>query len=127
MGFLTKFSPQIYALLRIVAGFLFLCHGGQKLFGWFGGEAQTGVPLMLVAGIIEFGGGLLIAIGFQTRIAAFLSSGLMASAYFMAHAKEGLLPIVNHGELAVIYCFLFLYLAARGSGVWSVDQAMGKG
>lgn len=127
MGFLTKFSPQIYALLRIVAGFLFFCHGGQKLFGWFGGEAQTGVPLMLVAGIIEFGGGLLIAIGFQTKFAAFLSSGLMASAYFMAHAKGGLLPIVNQGEAAVLYCFLFLYFAARGSGVWSVDQAMGKG
>jgi putative oxidoreductase len=121
MRFLGKYADVLYAVLRIVAGLLFLCHGGQKLFGWFGGDKVT-EPLMMVAGVIEFGGGLLIAIGFFTSIAAFLASGEMASAYFMAHAPHSPIPIVNHGELAVVYCFLFLYMAARGSGPLSVDS-----
>ena len=122
MRFLGKYADALYAVLRIVAGLLFLCHGGQKLFGWFGGDKVT-EPLMMAAGVIEFGGGLLIAIGFFTSIAAFLASGEMAAAYFMAHAPHSPIPIVNHGELAVVYCFLFLYMAARGSGPLSVDSA----
>jgi putative oxidoreductase len=122
MRFLGKYADVLYAVLRIVAGLLFLCHGGQKLFGWFGGDKAT-EPLMMVAGVIEFLGGLLIAIGFFTSIAAFLASGEMASAYFMAHAPHSPIPIVNHGELAVVYCFLFLYMAARGSGPLSIDSA----
>lgn len=126
MKFLSRFAPQTYALLRIVAGFMFAMHGAQKLFGWPSGEPMTGVPLMLAAGIIEFAGGLMIMLGIGTRLAAFISSGEMASAYFMAHAPKGLWPLENHGELAVVYCFLFLYIASTGAGTWSVRSAMGK-
>ena len=123
---LGRHAERIYTLLRIVAGILYACHGAQKLFGAFGGQVMTSNPLMLAAGIIEFGGGLLIAIGLVTSWAAFIASGQMAAAYFMAHAKGGFWPIVNKGELAVLYCFLFLYIAARGAGPYSVDAAMRK-
>jgi len=122
--FLGRHAERIYTLLRVVAGLLFACHGAQKLFGALGGTAMTSNPMMLVAGIIEFGGGLLIALGFLTSWAAFLASGQMAAAYFMVHAKGGFWPIINKGELAVVYCFLFLYIAARGAGPYSVDAAM---
>jgi putative oxidoreductase len=121
---LGRHAERAYALLRIVAGLLFACHGAQKLFGALGGTAMTSNPMMLVGGIIEFGGGLLIAIGLFTSWAAFLASGEMAVAYFMVHAKGGFWPIINKGELAVVYCFLFLYIAARGSGPYSVDGMM---
>ena len=123
---LGRHAERLFTLLRIVAGLLFACHGAQKLFGAFGGQVMTSNPMMLVAGIIEFGGGLLIAVGFLTSWAAFLASGQMAVAYFMVHAKGGFWPIVNKGELAVLYCFLFLYIAARGAGPYSVDAAMRK-
>jgi putative oxidoreductase len=123
---LGRHAERVYTLLRIVAGILFACHGAQKLFGALGGTAMTSNPMMLAAGIIEFGGGLLIAIGLLTSWAAFLASGEMAVAYFMAHAKGGFWPILNKGELAVVYCFLFLYVAARGAGPYSADAAMRK-
>jgi len=123
---LGRHAERVYALLRIVAGLLFACHGAQKLFGALGGQAMTSNPMMLVAGIIEFGGGLLIALGLFASWAAFLASGQMAVAYFMVHAKGGFWPIINKGELAVVYCFLFLYIAVRGSGPYSVDAAMRK-
>jgi len=122
MRFLGRYADVLYGVLRIVAGLLFLCHGGQKLFGWFCGD-KVADPMMMAAGVIELVGGLLIAIGLFTSIAAFLASGEMASAYFIAHAPHSPIPIVNHGELAVLYCFLFLYMAARGSGRLSVDSA----
>lgn len=121
---LGRHAERIYALLRIVAGLLYACHGAQKLFGALGGTAMTSNPMMLAAGIIEFGGGLLIAIGLFASWAAFIASGQMAVAYFMVHAKGGFWPIINKGELAVVYCFLFLYIAARGSGPYSVDGMM---
>jgi putative oxidoreductase len=123
---LGRHAERVYTLLRIVAGILFACHGAQKLFGALGGTAMTSNPMMLAAGIIEFGGGLLIAIGLLTSWAAFIASGEMAAAYFMGHAKGGFWPILNHGELAVVYCFLFLYIAARGAGPYSADAAMRK-
>jgi putative oxidoreductase len=123
---LGRHAERVYTLLRIVAGILFACHGAQKLFGALGGTAMTSNPMMLAAGIIEFGGGLLIAIGLLTSWAAFLASGEMAVAYFMMHAKGGFWPILNKGELAVVYCFLFLYIAARGAGPYSADAAMRK-
>ena len=126
MKFLSKFSPQIYALLRIVTGAMFAMHGSEKLFGWPAGQVMTGVPLMLVAAIIEFVGGRMIMLGLGTRLAAFICSGEMASAYFMSHAPKSIWPIENHGELAVVYCFLFLYMASHGSGTWSVRSAMGR-
>jgi putative oxidoreductase len=124
---LGGYSGLIFTVLRVVSGLMFACHGAQKLFGALGGQQMTGSPLMLAAGIIEFGGGLLIAIGLATGIAAFISSGEMAAAYFMAHASNGFLPIVNKGELAVLYCFVFLYIAAHGAGAHSVDHAIRKG
>jgi putative oxidoreductase len=120
---LGRHAERAYALLRIVAGILFACHGAQKLFGALGGTVMTSNPMMLAAGLIEFGGGLLIAIGLATSWVAFIASGEMAVAYFMAHARGGFWPIVNKGEPAVLYCFLFLYIAARGAGPYSVDAA----
>lgn len=124
MKFLSKFEPTAYALMRIVIGFLFACHGAQKLFGVLGGQSMVHVPMMLVAGIIEFGGGVLVALGLFTRIAAFIASGQMAAAYFMAHAHAhgSYVPIVNQGEPAVMYCFVFLYIATRGTGKWGIQK-----
>lgn len=122
---LTSRQAQVLAALRIIVGLLFVCHGAQKVFGAFGGVPPgTPGPIKWTAGLIELIGGALIAIGLFTRPAAFVASGLMAAAYFMAHAGGGFFPIVNHGELAVVYCWLFLYLAAAGPGAWSVDGAM---
>jgi putative oxidoreductase len=122
MNFLAKWEPYAYAALRIVVGLMYSCHGAQKLFGVLGGQSQLHNPMMLVAGIIEFFGGILIALGLLTRIAAFLASGEMAVAYFMVHARGGFFPIVNKGELAVVYCFLFLFIATRGAGAYGVDK-----
>jgi putative oxidoreductase len=118
---LGRYASQTYALLRIVAGLMFAMHGSQKLLGFPPGMEGPLPPLMMVAGTIELVCGLLIAVGLFTSYAAFLASGQMAAAYFMAHASRGPLPILNQGELAVVYCFLFLYFAAQGSGIWSVD------
>ena len=120
--FIGKAEPYLYAVLRIIVGLLFSAHGGQKLFGLFGDKPPVPLgSLMGVGGMIELAGGLLIAAGLLAGFAAFLASGMMAVAYFMAHFPRGFLPIVNGGELAVAYCFLFLYIAARGAGIWSVD------
>jgi putative oxidoreductase len=119
---LGRFSEFTYPLLRIVAGLLYAQHGAQKLFGVLGGTQQLGNPLMLTAGIIEFGGGLLIAVGLFASIAAFIASGEMAVAYFMVHVPQGFWPILNQGELAALFCFVFLYVASRGAGRWSVDS-----
>lgn len=122
--FLSPHADRIYALFRIVAGFLFLCHGLQKLFGVLGGQQQPIASLAGVAGVIEFVAGALIMVGFLTHWAAFLASGTMAVAYFLVHQPQGALPIQNQGELAALYAFVFLYIAARGSGLWSVDASM---
>ena len=127
---LSEHRDTAYALLRIVSGFLFLCHGAQKLFGVMGGTQRELFSLMGLAGLIEFVGGLAIMAGFLTGIAAFISSGQMAVAYFMAHQFRtddagmmlGWCPIENRGELAVLYCFLFLFIAMHGAGKWSVDE-----
>ena len=124
MRWLQRYEQPIFALLRVVAGLLFFCHGGQKVFGWFGGTGGKLPPLIMVGGWIELVAGLLIALGLFAAIAAFIASGEMAVAYFMAHAPHGLLPIVNKGEAAVLYCFIFLYIAAHGSGPFSVDAQL---
>src|SRR5437867_2633502 len=123
-NFLSKFSDHSYALMRIVAGFMFACHGAQKLFGALGGKVAIHDPLGLVAGIVEFGAGSLIALGLLTYPVAFLASGEMAVAYFKALARGGFWPIVNLGELAVLYCFVFLFIASRGAGIWSLDDLL---
>jgi putative oxidoreductase len=120
-GILGRFAPQIYALLRIVAGLLFAVHGAQKLLGVLGGQQ---VPIMSqfgLAGVIELVGGLMIAAGVFASLVAFVASGEMAVAYFQAHAPKALWPAQNGGELAVLFCFVFLYVAARGNGTWSVQ------
>jgi putative oxidoreductase len=134
-GFLGRYATYLYAVLRIVSGFLFMWHGSQKLLGFPAAlpnpctcpppppaSAMMAV-LIPVAGAIELLGGLLIMVGLFTAFAAFISSGLMAVAYFMSHfSVAAFLPIVNRGELAVLYCFVFLYIASRGSGIWSVES-----
>ena len=122
MNFLAPYVEPIYAAFRIVFGFLFFSHGAQKAFGLFGGQRMTeGLPM--VAGWIEVLCGLLIMLGLFTTIAAFLASGEMAVAFFMAHVPNGWHPLVNHGEPAVLFCFAFLSMAARGSGRYSADAA----
>ena len=123
---LGGYSSYIYAVMRIVVGLLYACHGAQKLFGMLGGVDGRGASAPLLsqfglAGIIELVGGLLIAVGSLTGYAAFIASGEMAAAYFVAHVPQGFWPILNTGELAVLYCFVFLYIASRGAGVWSID------
>jgi putative oxidoreductase len=125
-AFLARYQNQTYALMRIVAGFLFIWHGAQKLFGFpiaTGGEVPAFVTY--VAGPIELVGGALIMVGLFTSWSAFVCSGQMAVAYWIAHAGRALSPLENKGELAILYCFVFLFIAAKGAGIWSVDQARG--
>ena len=126
-AFLEKYSDHLYSILRIVAGLLLTCHGAQKLFGVLGGQVEIHDPEGLIAGIVEFGGGILVGLGVLTRVSAFLCSGLMAVAYFKAHAMRGWFPIVNGGELAVIYSFVFLYILFRGPGPWSINALLRRG
>src|SRR5512147_887886 len=126
---LVRIGPLSHALLRIVAGILFACHGAQKIFGafgGFGGNAGATAPLFTLlwfGGLIELIGGALVALGVRTNIAAFLCSGQMAVAYFMFHQPRGPLPIQNGGELAVLYAFAFLFLAARGPGPLALERS----
>jgi putative oxidoreductase len=126
-SFLSAYNLHCYSLMRFVAGFLFLWHGVQKLFGFPEGM-PPGVPAFItyIAGPIELFGGALIMIGLFTHWAAFLASGLMACAYWMAHGTKALLPIVNNGELAALYCFVFLFIATQGSGLWSIDSLINR-
>jgi len=124
--YLGKYSEYAFALMRIVAGLLFALHGAQKLFGVLGGSKVPLVSLYGAAGVIEFFGGLLIALGLLGSWAAFVASGEMAVAYFMGHFPKGFWPLQNGGELAALYCFVFLYIAARGSGIWSVDATLSR-
>ena len=117
-----RYAPQVYALMRIVFGFLFIFHGLQKMFGLFGGRVAELDSLRGMAGVIEVVAGILIMLGWFTRPAAFIASGEMAAAYFLSHQPAGLWPIQNRGELAALYCFAFLYIAARGKGAWGLDR-----
>ena len=121
---LGKYSNLFYALLRIVAGVLFACHGAQKLFGVLGGQKQEG--LLQIAGVIELVGGILIAVGLFAGFVAFIACGEMAVAYFKQHFPGGFWPVVNKGELAVLFCFIFLYIASRGSGILSIDALIAR-
>lgn len=122
--FPDTWSPRILSITRIVAAFLFMQHGGQKLFGFPAPQRYEFELLSLsgVAGVLELCGGFMLLIGLMTRPIAFLLSGLMAFAYFIAHAPKGFWPILNGGELAAMFCFVFLYLSVAGGGEWSVDR-----
>ncbi len=126
---LAVWAPRVLSLLRIISALLFMQHGLMKMFQFPGpqpGAPDPLPPLLMVAASLEIGGGALLALGLFTRPVAFVLSGMMAVAYFMAHAPNSFYPALNGGELAVLYCFTFLYLAAAGGGVWSVDALVRK-
>jgi putative oxidoreductase len=129
--FMKSFQEQTYALMRIISGYVLIWHGTQKLFGFPGEDPPASGYMFWLAGPIEFLGGLLLIIGLFTRPAAFICSGFAAAAYWMAHGSfdalpgSALLPITNRGDLAVLMCFVYLYISARGAGIWSVDAIRG--
>jgi putative oxidoreductase len=123
--FLGPYFETIYAVFRIVFGGLFWFHGAQKLFGWFGGGPPEMNGALWLAGVIELTAGALVALGLFAGTGAFVASGLMAGAYFLVHQPQALLPLANKGEMAILYCFSFLLIAAKGSGRLSVDEARG--
>ena len=128
MTFLNPFREQLLSVLRIMSGLLFLQHGTTKYLSLPATKMSGASPLTLsgAAGMIELVAGVLIVIGLFTRPAAFVASGTMAFAYFLAHLPRGFFPLLNGGELAALYCFVFLFLAAAGGGAWSVDQVLAK-
>jgi putative oxidoreductase len=128
-SFFYRWSPIFLSILRIVIGLMFMEHGSQKLFNFPPSDHPSEgpmPPLMMVGACLEFGGGLLVLLGLFTRPVAFILSGEMAVAYFLFHAKGSPFPILNHGELAVAYCFVFLYMAIAGGGSFSVDALWRK-
>jgi putative oxidoreductase len=138
MNSLNRFADPVYCIMRLIIGLMFACHGGQKLLGFPGGGHGSAQGLMLLGAIIELVGGFMIAFGILTRLAAFISAGEMAVAYFMVHAAgkaighaptptEQFFPILNKGELAVVLCWVFLFMFFYGSGRWSIDALIGRG
>ena len=131
LSFMKPYQEHTYALMRIIAGYLLLWHGMQKLFGFPPADWQATGYMFWLAGPIELIGGVAVMIGLFTRPFAFLCSGFAAAAYWIAHGSfdalpgSALLPITNGGDLAVLFCFVFLYISARGAGIWSVDAARG--
>jgi putative oxidoreductase len=119
--YIHKFDSQLLSILRIVAAGSFFTHGTMKLFAWPAPFEYPLNPLLYTAGTLEVVGGLLLLLGLFARPVAFVLSGSMAFAYFIAHSPNGFFPVLNHGEAAMIYCFLFLYIVAAGPGVWSLD------
>src|SRR5262245_31139201 len=125
-----QWAPRLHGILRIITAFLFMQHGAQKLFGLLGGGRGGPTPFLSqswFAGVLEIFGGLLILLGLFTRPVAFILSGMMAVAYFQVHAPRGFWPVQNGGELAALYCFVFLYLSAAGGGPWSLDSVGRRG
>lgn len=124
MKFLNQFSEHSYALLRIVSGLMFMAHGVQKFFNFPTKFEYPLNPMLYAAGTIELVGGAMITIGLLTRPAAFICSGMAAAGYWLAHGSKEVFPIVNGGETIALYCFIFLFIATRGAGIWSVDHQM---
>jgi putative oxidoreductase len=128
MNFSAVWAPRLLSVFRIVLALLFLAHGLVKLFGFPAGAQPGQVPLVSLfglAGVLELVGGAAVLVGLFTRPVAFILAGQMAVAYFMVHAPQGFFPILNGGELSILYCFAFLYLAAAGAGPWSIDAKRG--
>ncbi|WP_243372140.1 DoxX family protein [Microvirga solisilvae] len=122
----TVWSPRLLSILRIVAALIFMVHGTQKILGFPEGFSPAMFSLPWIAGVLELFGGALLVLGLFVRPVAFVLSGLMAVAYWMAHAPKSVFPVLNGGDAAILYCFVFLYLVAAGGGVWSLDNAMRK-
>ena len=133
MNSLNRCADPVYCIMRFIAGIMFACHGAQLVLGRFGGMPGSDKPIMMIGGWIQLVGGLLIALGLLTRVAAFLASGEMAVAYFMFHVAKAptleakFFAILNHGELAVLYCWLFLFVFFYGAGRLSIDAMMRRG
>jgi putative oxidoreductase len=133
MNSLNRFADPVYCIMRLVVGLMFACHGAQLVLGRFGGMPGSDKPVMVVGGWIQLAGGLLIALGLLTRVAAFIASGEMAVAYFMMHVANAptpqakLFPILNHGELATFYCWVFLFIFFYGAGRMSIDAMLRRG
>ena len=125
MNALNRFTDPVYCIMRLIVGLMLACHGAQLVLGMFGPGSDK--PMMQVGGCIQLVGGFLVAFGLLTRLAAFILSGEMAVAYFMFHAKQNFFPILNKGELAVFYCWVFLFVFFYGAGRWSIDALMGQG
>ena len=127
MNSLNRFADPVYCIMRLIVGLMFACHGAQLVLGMFGGMPGSDKPILVVGGWIQLVGGVLIALGLLTRVAAFIASGEMAVAYFMMHAASAptlhakLFPILNHGELAALYCWIFLFIFFYGPGRFSID------
>ena len=137
MNVLNRYVDPVYCILRLIIGLMFACHGGQKVLGFPPGGQGAGEGIMLLGAWIELAGGLLIAFGLLTRVAAFIAAGEMAVAYFMVHAagkalnhppstSEQFFPLLNKGELAVVYCSIFLFIFFYGPGRWSIDALIGR-
>lgn len=129
-SFYSAWTPRLLSVLRIVAAFLFIEHGAQKLFGFLAAPGMTSPPpfsQMWVGGVLEFFGGALLLLGLFTRPVAFVLAGMIAVAYFQFHAPGGFWPLQNKGESAVLYCFVFLFLAAAGGGAWALDRLLRRG
>jgi putative oxidoreductase len=120
----TVWSPRLLSILRIVAALIFMVHGTQKILGFPEGASPAMFSLPWIAGILELFGGALLVLGLFVRPVAFVLSGLMAAAYWMVHAPKSVFPVLNGGDAAILYCFVFLYLVAAGGGVWSLDNLM---
>jgi putative oxidoreductase len=138
MNSLNRYADHVYCIFRLIIGLLFACHGGQKLLGFPPGGHGAGEGIMILGAWIELIGGLFVAFGFLTRIAAFIAAGEMAFAYFMVHAAgkaldhapsavEQFFPLLNKGEAAVLYCWCFLFFLFYGPGQWSIDAMMRRG
>jgi putative oxidoreductase len=137
MNALNRFADPVYCIMRLIVGLVYACHGGQKILGFPGGGHGGVQGMMVIAGVIELVGGFLIAFGLFTRLAALIASGEMAVAYFMVHAAgkaldhapsgtETFFPILNKGELAVVLCWIFLFMVFYGPGRWSIDALFKK-
>lgn len=123
----NRFTDPVYCIMRLIVGLNFASHGGQLLFGMFGGMPGSDKPLLQLCGWICLVGGFLVAFGLFTRLAAFITSGTMAVAYFTVHASHSFFPIANGGERAVLYCWVFLFIVFYGPGRWSIDAMIGRG
>ena len=132
LSFMQKYEEQTYAIMRIISGYVLLWHGTQKLFAFPPSEYSVSGYVLWLGGPIELIGGLLLVVGLFTRLAAFICSGFAAAAYWIAHGSfdalpgSALLPITNGGDLAVLMCFVYLYISARGADIWSIDNARGN-